>query len=73
MSDRRLGFYSLFLGSILLIGGLYLVIICIVYLTSAFDFTGLLLMVGGSLLFIGIILILIGVRILREPPEIYRL
>lgn len=73
MSDRKLGFYSLFLGSILLIGGLYLVIICIVYLTSAFDFTGLLLMVGGSLLFIGIILILIGVRILREPPEIYRL
>ena len=73
MSDRRLGFYSLFLGSILLIGGLYLVIICIVYLTSALDFTGLLLMVGGSLLFIGIILILIGVRILREPPEIYRL
>ena len=72
MSDRRLGFYSLFLGSILFIGGLYLIITCIIYLNSAFDFTGLLIIVGLTLLFIGTILIILGVKNLREPPEVYR-
>lgn len=73
MSDRRLGLYSLTLGCILLIGGLYLIITTIIYHWSAFNPTELLLFVGGTLTFIGVILILFGIRILREPPELYRL
>ena len=73
MSDRRLGIYSLFFGSILTIGGLYLIITSLIYLSSAFDITGFLLLVGGSLTFIGTILIILGVKNLREPQEIYRI
>ena len=73
MSDRRLGIYSLFFGSILIIGGLYLIITSLIYLSSAFDITGFLLLVGGSLTFIGVILIIFGVKNLREPQEIYRI
>ena len=73
MSDRRRGLYSLFLGSILLIGGLYLVITCIYFLWSAFNPTELLLFVGGTLIFIGTMLIILGVKNLREPQEIYRI
>lgn len=58
MSDRRLGFYTLFLGCILLIGGLYLMITCIIYQWSAFNPTELLLFIGGTLIFIGTILMI---------------
>jgi len=73
MSDRRFGFYSLVLGSILFIGGLYIIIITFIFHWSAFNPTELLLFVGGALLLVGIILILYGVKILRDPPEIYRI
>ena len=73
MSDRRRGFYSLILGCILFIGGLYSIILTFIYHWSAFNPTELLLFMGGALLLVGIVFILYGVKNLREPPEIYRI